>query len=106
MKAEWSRVTRCSALDGVLPCRTHLSPWAGPTLGEPLPGSRRRAQPPGAAASSSVRETGSQDSRLCPSASAGPSLALSYPQSRSCLLVRGSRRQTRCSPAATAEKSP
>ena len=76
-----------------LPCSTHLSPWPGPTLGAPLPGSRRRAQPPGAAASSSVREMGSQDSHLCPSASAGLSPALSHPQSRSCLPVRGSRRQ-------------
>lgn len=61
-----SRVAGCSALDGVLLCCTHLSPCAGPTLGEPLPGSPRRAQPPGAAASSWVRETVSQDPASVP----------------------------------------
>lgn len=76
------RVTECSVLDGVLPGRAHLFPCAGPALGAPLPRSRRRAWPPGAAASSWVWETVSRDPRLCPSAPAalaGPCPALPAP---------------------------
>lgn len=43
---------RCRAQAGVPPGRTHLAPRAGPALGAPPPGSRRRARPQGAAASS------------------------------------------------------
>lgn len=84
-------VTGCSALDGVLLCRAHLSPCAGPALQAPLPGFRRRARPPGAAASFWVGETDSQDPRLRPSAPTalvGPSPAIPGPESRSCLPVR------------------
>lgn len=44
----------------------HLYLWAGPTLRAPPPGSRqRRAQRPGAAASSWVTETVRQEPHLC-----------------------------------------
>lgn len=82
-------MTGRSAQDGVLLGSAHLSPSAGPALGAPLPGSRRRARPPGAAASSWVGETVSQ----APAAVAGPSPAHPDPQSRSCLPSTGSRRQ-------------
>lgn len=56
----------CRARAGVPPGRTHLAPRAGPALGAPPPGSRRRARPPGAAASSWGWGDGQPGPRICP----------------------------------------
>lgn len=78
--------------DEVLPGGAHLSPCAGPARGAPLPGSRRRVRPPGAAASSWVEETVSSLS-LIPRSYRGGSPAHPYPCPGLACPSTGSRRQ-------------